>query len=826
MRNVTLKGLLAKKSRLVFTALAVVLGTAFLSATGVLADSIRRGADATFGETARHSDLEVRARDAFADAERQPLPASVLDQVRAVPGVARVAGSVEGWAQIVDASGKKVGGITTKAKGGSADGIGTVSPFELRSGRAPHGPDEVVIDAATARAHHVAVGARVKVLFARPARSFTVVGTVGLGRVDKVANTTYALFDLPTAQAVLGRVGQVDEVLVGAAPGVSARELMTRVQAAVGDGAAVETSAARAAERAKSSKRSLAMVDKALTTFALIALAVGGFIIVNTFTIVVAQRTRELALLRALGASQRQVRRSVLAEAALTGLVASVVGAVVGIGLAFGLRALVDAFGMELPGSALVVAAHSLVVPVAVGVVLTTVAAYLPARRAGRMLPLAAIRAVGTPSLVASRRRLIAGGVLVGLGVLAGMLGVPLLLVGAALLAPAVVVPVARWLGWPALRFGGRPGKLGYENALRNPRRTASTASALMIGLALVVGVTVVANSAIQSFAGALDSGVKADFAVYSHTVDLAPEVAARLRTRPELAVVSEMREGTFSLAGTRGVQMLSAVDGRTIGATYDLGFSRGALAALERGGVLVSEKRATEKQWKVGDVLPMRFARTGVQRIPIVGTYAEDALEQQGFILSLRDYEANYSEQLDTRVLVKAAPGVSAGRARSVIESVTAAFPNARVDDRAGYVAEIKGALDVVLGLVAILLGLAVLIAVLGIVNTLALSLVERTRELGLLRAVGMSRRQLRAMVRWESLIIAVIGGVLGVVVGMQVGRAITTSLGDVIGEVAFPWARLALFLVFAVLAGVAAAVLPARRAARLDVLAAVAHE
>jgi putative ABC transport system permease protein len=291
------------------------------------------------------------------------------------------------------------------------------------------------------------------------------------------------------------------------------------------------------------------------------------------------------------------------------------------------------------------------------------------------------------------------------------------------------------------------------------------------------------------------------------------------------------MREGDFELAGgpgkvLSGVRSLTAIDGATIGTLYELGYSDGALDRLTDGGMLVSRTLADDQGWKVGDVLSIRFARTGVQPIRIVGTYAKDELEAQGFLLSLRDYEANNTSQENLRVLVSAAPGVSVDQARAAIEAVTAAYPNARVNDRAGYVAEIKGALDIVLAFTAILLGLAVIIAVLGIVNTLALSIVERTRELGLLRAVGMTRRQLRTMIRWEAVIIAVIGGVLGLAVGMEIGTTLSRSFGDMITQVTFPWTRLALLLLFAVLAGVAAAVAPARRAARLDVLAAVSHE
>ena len=840
MRNVTLKGLLAKKARLTFTALAIVLGTAFLSATGVLSETIRSGADDVFGETARHSDVAVRGVPSFAgdtsiDPVREPMPASVVDRVRAVAGVEHVAGTVQGYAQLTDRSGEKVGELTTSTLGGSADGIGTVSPFELRTGRAPRGPGEVVIDAATARDRGFAVGDRVKVLFVGPAREFTVVGIVGFGRLDDVPNATYALFDLPTAQEVLDRVGRIDEVLVSASSGVTPAELVRRIETAVGDDAVVMTSDERADERSAAAKRNLATVNNALTAFALIALAVGGFIIVNTFTIVVAQRTRELALLRALGASRRQVRRSVLAEAALTGLVASAVGAVVGVGLARGLRALVDAFGLEVPGSGVVVRASSLWVPVVVGVVLTAVAAYMPARRAAALPPLAAMRDVTQPAK-SSTKRSIAGGVLMLLGVGAGMMGVPLLLVGAALLAPVVVPPIATVLGRPAKRLGGVPGRLGYENAARNPRRTGATASALMIGLALVVGVTVVADSALESFDSSLEDAVRADLVAYSHVTTLSPELGQRLAARPEVGTVSPMRTGDFEMVKApwrgrgdevpiSGVRSLTAVDPATIGETFDLGYSTGALEALADGGVLVSTSLAKERGWRVGDVLSMRFARTGVQQMRIDGTYEKDELEDQGYLLALSDFEANYTEQQDVRVLVKAAPGTSVAAARAAAEEVAAAFPNALVDDREQYTARLKGALDIVLALVAILLGLAVLIAVLGIVNTLALSIVERTRELGLARAVGMSRRQLRAMIRWESVIIAVIGGVLGVAVGMQVGVTLVRGLGDFISDVTFPWARLALFLVFAVLAGVTAAVIPARRAARLDVLSAVSQ-
>ena len=332
---------------------------------------------------------------------------------------------------------------------------------------------------------------------------------------------------------------------------------------------------------------------------------------------------------------------------------------------------------------------------------------------------------------------------------------------------------------------------------------------------------SVVADSALSSFGSSLDKSVKADFIVDSSSSALSPELGRRLAGRPELASVSPMRFGEFELAGS--TESVTAVDGRTFAAAMDLGVSEGGLAALVDGGVLVSDTKVAENGWKVGDTLAMKFARTGVQNIRIDGTYSDDTLENQGFILSLRDFEANFTDQLDQRVLATVAAGTTTAQARAAIEEVAAAFPNARVEDRSGYKAQAKSQIDTIVALVAVLLGLAVVIAVLGIVNTLALSIVERTRELGLLRAVGMSRRQVRAMIRWESVIISVVGALMGLLVGMQIGGTLARALGDVIQGVTYPWPRLALFVVFAVFAGVAAAVLPARRAAKLDVLTAV---
>lgn len=837
MRTVTIKGLIAKRGRLALTAIAIVLGVAFLSAAGVMSTTIKDGAKEMFAETDGRTDLEVRGVRSFADdtsdePAREPLADMVLDEVRRVPGVSAASGSVHGYAEIADEDGSTVASISTKSIGGSADGIGTVSPFVVRTGRAPAGPGEVAIDAATADERQISVGERVSIRFAGPAEDFTVVGTVGFGDLPGVAGTTFALFDLETAQRVLGRDGQLDEILVGAARDVTPAALADRIQDSVSSDVEVITTAERSGERAAAAARSLSIVDNGLTAFALIALAVAGFLIVNTFTIVVAQRTRELALLRALGASSRQVRLSVITEALATGFLASFAGTAVGVGLAAGLRALVEVSGVDLPGSGIVVGAGNLVAPLVIGTALATFAAYVPARKASRLSPMAAVRDVEHSSRT-TRARYVAGGVLLLFGLVLNVLGVPLLLIGAALLAPLAIAPLAGVIGRASARVGGLPAQLGHQNAARNPRRTASTASALMIGLALVVGLTITADSALSTFGDALDSAVTADFIVDSEQTHLSPEVSERLAAVPELSAVSPMRFGEFELVDApnrkgaeplTGVQSTSAVVPETIGDVSDLGYSEGALDRLRRGGVLVSTKFSEKYGWRAGDVLSMRFARTGVQPITIAGTYEEDTLEDQGFVMSMREFAPNFTDQLDIRILLAAADDVKLDDAKAAIEEVIAAFPNARVQTNEEYAAGFADRLDIALAIVAVILGLAVLIAVLGVVNTLALSMVERIRELGLLRAVGMTRAQMRAMVRWEAITIGVIGGVLGIVAGIPVGSSLAGVLGA--DGVTFPWLRLLLFLVFAVLAGVVASVLPARRAAHLDVLAALDHE
>lgn len=847
MRRVTIKGLLAHKLRLALTALSVVLGVAFVAGTFVLTDTLGATFDTLFAEVTGSTDAQVRSTQELSPQDpaaptRGPLPESLLADVRKVDGVAQAEGYVQGRAPIVGKDGKLVGNPQAPSFGASAAGLGTLSPFSLKEGRAPMGDGEVVIDAATARDEGFALGDQVRIE-ASQTGSYTLVGVVGFGSADNLAGATFVLWDMPTAQRVLHRLGEFDEIAVKAGDGVSRIQLVTRLQTVLGGGVEAVTSDVAAAQAAGDVKEALGFFNTFLLAFAAVALFVGSFIIFNTFTIIVAQRLRELALLRALGASRKQVTRSVLAEALIVGFVASIVGVGGGVLVAAGLKGLLAAFGMDLPSHALVIKPRTVILPVIVGVGITTLASWGPARKASKVPPVAAIRGADEiPEGRTLRRRIIAGGVVLGLGTLAlagglfggggiGLVGLGALVFygGVAMLSPLVATPLSRIIGAPAARFRGIPGRLGRLNAMRNPRRTASTAAALMIGLGLVSFVTIMAASLKTSFAATLDRSMKADYIIQGPGGGQYPfsrEVALKLAQKRELQVVSPMRfYGEFKLDGV--TKHNDAVDPYTFGDVMDIDLRRGRLVDFLPGTMLISDRVADGKGWQVGQRIEVVFPRTGAQLMEIVGVYHDDALFSNGYVITLDDYTANAGDDLDYLVLAKRAPGVSDAAARSAVDPILGQYPSVMLQNQSEFKEQVAGQIDQLLGLVFVLLLLAVVIAVIGIVNTLALSVFERTRELGLLRAVGMGRRQLRRMIRWESIIIAVLGAVLGLGVGAFFGWAAVSAMGDLgVDRLDFPAVRLLSFLLFAVVAGTLAAIFPARRAARLNVLNAIAHQ
>jgi putative ABC transport system permease protein len=840
MWRATIKGLIAHKLRLALTALAVVLGVAFVAGTLVLTDTLNHTFDQLFAQVTKGIAVTVRAESNFGN-DRGRVPERLVKTIRAVDGVQRAEGVVQGYAQIVGSDGKAIvtGGAPTF-------GVNWVNapenPLTLRSGRSPRTGTEVVIDVGTADKGNLKVGDHVRILFVGPPRRFTIVGLAGFGDADNLAGATLAAFDTATAQDVLDSKGRFDAIDVAAKSGVSAVALRNRVAAVLPKGVQAITGAKAAQENAQQVKDGLGFFKTALLVFAGIALFVGTFIIFNTFSIIVAQRTRELGLLRALGATGRQVTASVLAEAVVVGLVASALGLGLGVLMAVGLQSLLKGFGISLPSSGLQFLPRTIWVSLAIGTIVTVVAAYSPARRAASISPIAAMRDVPAPA-ASLRRRSIVGTVVTAIGLGALMfglfgsvatpirfvgLGVALIFVGVAMLAPLVARPLARAIGAPFAALFKLPGRLGRENAARNPRRTASTASALMIGLALVAFTSIFAQSLKSSVADVLTRTLRADFILStSQFSGFPPAAAAAVRKVNGVAVASELRGGQNTEIKIDGeTHFPTGVDPATIGKAIDLDVRTGSLAGLSGGGIAVKGKTADANGWKVGTKLAVRFPSGGPHRLTVVAIYDADSIVGD-YLLSIATFEQRFTQQLDQQVLIVTKPGASLVAVRGGIDKAMEQFPNVEVQDQAEFRKQQEKQIDTLLGLVTALLLLAIIIALFGIVNTLALSIFERTREIGLLRAIGMTRRQVRSMIRWEAVVIAVFGAVMGLAIGLFFGWALVEALKDEgISVFAVPVGQLVIYLVLAGLAGVLAAVWPARRAAKLDVLRAVTVE
>jgi putative ABC transport system permease protein len=848
MGKATLKGLLAHKFRLAATALAIVLGVSFVAGTYVLTDTITASFDSLFKQVTQGIDVAVRSEETFGGFEtgevRDPMPAALLERVKAVDGVRVAEGNVTGYAQLVGKDGKAVttGGAPSLGVSFNQDTQFTAGST-VRSGRLPSGPTELAIDAKTAEDTGYQVGDRVKVLFQGPAREFTVAGVIGFGEADNLGGARLVGFDLATAQEVMNREGRFDEIDVAAQPGVTPEQLRDRIRAAVDPRYEVLTGEELAADQAAAINDTIGrFLGTALLAFAFVALLVGAFLIFNTFTIIVAQRTRELALLRCLGASRRQVMNSVLVESVIVALVASVVGLGLGVLIASGLKALLSGFlGADIPTTGVQFQPRTVIVSLLVGLVVTVLAALLPARKATRVPPVAALQPETAFAPTGFRKRRIVLGVLVtAIGVvllLAGLFrnegnqlvnvasGAVVVFFGVAILSPLIARPLARVIGWPFARAFRLPGTLARENAMRNPRRTASTAAALMIGLALVSFVSIFAASIKASTTEILEESVTADYILVNDNFQpFTPEAAERLAEQPQLAAVAGMRFGPWKLDGAG--KSLAGIDPAAYQQVVRTEVTDGNFGDLATGGLAVKDTVAEAEGWTVGERVAMEFPRNGVQQIPVKAIYKDNSLNGD-FLLGLSDYERGYADQADSQILVKAAPGVAPADSRAAIDRVMADFPNVTVRDQAEFRDEQARQIDQIINLFYSLLGLAILIALFGIVNTLGLSIFERIRELGLLRAVGATRAQLRSMIRWEAVIIAVLGAVLGLAVGVFFGWTIVRALSSQgITEFALPVGQLVGFVLAAALAGILAAVLPGRRAARIDVLRAITTE
>jgi len=846
MLRATLKSLLGRKLRLVLSGLAVVLGVMFVAGAFVVTDTLSRSFDAVFASAYSQTDVGVSAKPKIAVSEMEgeevaaPLPAATVRKIAEVPGVKSARGLVEAdGARVIGSDGKVLTSFGPPRMGVSWGG--TDDLVQLRAGHGPAQADEIAVNATVAKQAGLKVGDRVGVLTLEPKKTFTLVGIFGYsGDRDSLGGVQEVAFTEPVAQQLmLGGPDIYTEVTVRAADGVTAEQLRGRIAGALGGDYVVKTGDQLAKDNAAGLQQGLKFFNNILLGFAGVALFVGIFLILNTFSIIVAQRTRELALMRALGASRRQVIGSVLVEAVVIGLIAAVLGLAAGVGVGAGLAYLFSTLGGGgLQLAPVGVPAAAVISSFLVGVLVTVVAAVLPALRASRVAPVAAMQEVSIPDRpltrisVAGALVTAAGATALGLGLFADtgatlwtiLAGVLVTFIGVALLTPLISRPVVSALG--RLFAWSLPGRLGRLNSGRNPRRTAITAAALMVGIALVTGVTVVMDSAKSSLSAQAEDTIKAQVIISggeggSRPPTFDPAVLAKTRDLP----------GVRAAAGLWGDQ--AVLDGRKewVAGTDDLSRLADAygmaspIAPLRSDQMAVSASDATERGWHVGDRVNVQLSRGDAKTYTIAAVYAEDALPASYLLPAAATKDFGVPQP--TYGFVRLAEGATVAQVLPQVKALLADSPEVSAADRSTFVKQQVGSLDQVITMVQILLALAILIAVLGVVNTLALSVLERTRELGLLRAVGLGRAQTMRMVTVEAVVISVFGALLGVAVGAGLGTAVVRALdGDGITDLVLPWTRMGTYLVLAALVGVIAAIAPAIRAARLNVLAAIAHE
>jgi putative ABC transport system permease protein len=848
MLRATLRNVFAHKVRLLLTGLSVVLGVGFLAGTLVFTDTLKATFNDLIGRTSVNLSVVVRAQSDFsttdigASSERALVPNSLVANVAAVPGVKQAIGEVQGIDLLVTEAGKAVQpkspGPPTLAVSWTPANFGSLAFVQ---GAGPTGPGQVAIDKSAADSYHLHVGDHVTVQTQGAPIQATIVGIVTVGGSSNLAGAVLSVFDPVTAAQVAGKPGFANQIDVQAASGVSQETLAARIGPTLPKGFEAVTAKAVNKEQSDSISKALGFFNVFLLIFAGVALFVGLFIILNTFTMLVAQRTRELALLRAIGASRRQVMSAVLGEAAVVGVVASTVGLAVGLLVALGVRGLLDAVGVSMPAGSLVIKAHTIIASYVVGVLVTLVAAWFPSFRASRIPPIAAMRdGVALPER-SLRVRAVIGGVLTLLGAvsIAGSIrgssggaaarvgvGILLVMIGIWVMSALISRPVVRLIGAPLVRIFGLPARLGRSNAVRNPRRTAATSASVMIGLALVTMLTVLAASTKSSITSVVNNNLGADYVLTSQSfLGFSPDVAAKATATPGVATVGETRVGAAHLGGKTVV--VAAVS-ENIGSVIKVHMQAGSLDALGKNELLVSQTKAKSANLVVGQVVSVEYPTGGLQHITVGGIFKDNSLLGNGgadYLIGLPTYAKNYTTQLDAIVYVLADPGQREA-AGAALETSLKAYPQVKIQGQSAYKDSITKQIDQFVNLIFGLLAVALIIAVLGIVNTLALSVYERTREIGLLRAVGMSRQQLREMIWLESAVIAVFGALLGLVLGVVFGWAVVSTSGGQLNHVVYPITSFVIFVVGAGVVGVLAALWPAWRASRRPVLAAIATE
>jgi putative ABC transport system permease protein len=852
MLHLAWRGLIAHKLRFLTTALAIALGVAFMGGTLVLTDTVTRTFDNLFANVYKGTDAVVRAEASFkgpADVDttdqRGRIDASLLTTVRGTPGVLAAVGDVMGYARLVGKDGNALGNPQSGAPvlGGSYGTVKQLNPWTLVAGRAPRADNEMVIDRKSSKDGDLNIGDTATVLVQKGVEHMRITGILKLGSADSPGGASVALFTLPVAQKLIAEPGKFDSIDLAATKGVSQAQLVRNLQAVLPAQVEAVTGATMTKESQSAMRKAMSFFNTFMLVFALVALLVGGFIIFNTFSITIAQRTRENGLLRALGATRSQVLRSVLFEAVTVGLLASIVGLAAGVGVAVGLKALLGAVGLDIPTSGVVFTATTAIVCLTAGTTVTLVSALSPARRAGKVSPIAAMQQGMVESAgYGSKKRIFVGLGVLGAGVTALMvglfstvshrvqivgLGVAFVFFGVSILGRTISLPLSRVIGWPLPRLRGLTGELARENAMRNPKRTAASASALMIGVGLVGFITIFVASSKASINAAVDRAFTGDVIVQSGggvSGGVDPTMGQRIAKLPEVGVSTAVRIGLAQVDGKSVVLM--GADPKTAFAIMDVKPMQGSTQTLGVNAIAVYKDVAKDKHLRLGDQIPVVFKDTGRRVMQVALIYGEHQ-PAGDYFLGISAYNANFANRLDYGVYVKNASGSTTAQTMAAVRAVARDYPGTKVQDQSQFKADVAKPLNQMLTLVYALLALAILIALLGIANTLALSVFERTRELGLLRAVGMTRSQLRSTIRWESVIIALQGTVLGLVIGVFFGWALVRALKDQgIDVFRIPVTSLVAVVLLAAVAGVVAAVLPGRRAAKLDVLRAVVSD